>query len=222
MAQTKIRTGQATIDHVDLANKGTNTHAQIDSFITSRSVWAGVNSYPTGSSKWYQIAEFNWQYQYELMLSLLYFQTYNPFSGLVTLQQVSIKIYQQSVPSATPQSARDPVVGIYSGLSSGTFIPVTMVLTTNNTSGLKVMKVFAYQPYDYVSFFMTEISGNNMLLHTVADGVATLPAGNQYPLIEQIFYGPSGGVNIGGSADVADNNLYITGDCSALTFTDRP
>lgn len=31
----------------------------------------------------------------------------------------------------------------------------------------------------------------------------------------------SGGVHVGGASDVADNNLYIDGDCSALTFTDR-
>jgi len=30
-----------------------------------------------------------------------------------------------------------------------------------------------------------------------------------------------GGVNIGGTAAIADNNLYVTNNCSALTFTDR-
>jgi len=31
----------------------------------------------------------------------------------------------------------------------------------------------------------------------------------------------NGGVNIGGTAAVDDNDLYVTDNCSALTFTDR-
>lgn len=31
----------------------------------------------------------------------------------------------------------------------------------------------------------------------------------------------NGGVNIGGDADPGDDNLYVTGNCSALSFTDR-
>jgi len=31
----------------------------------------------------------------------------------------------------------------------------------------------------------------------------------------------NGGVNVGADSDPGDNNLYVVGDCSALTFTDR-
>jgi hypothetical protein len=169
----------------------------------------------TDNNKWYQIAQIDVTGIYELYTGLIYIVTQNPFTNAVALQQVAMKCYQSGAMADYP-----PTFSISQGLGSGAaFLDITAVLTTD-TSVLKTIKVFAYQPYQYSVFSILRVLGNIPL---TSGGTAntTLPSGTQSPMPQSLFIGPSGGMAIGDGTDAGDNNLYVANNVSALSYTDR-
>lgn len=110
----------------------------------------------------------------------------------------------------------DPDVDI-SSLNPGSTTTATVF---NNTYGRHV--IFDLVGNDLNDAFAirydSDLDGTVDTIGMVLKGTGNIGIGTTSPSAKLAV---NGGVNVGADADPGDNNLYVVGDCSALTFTDR-